>query len=88
MGVWLVQMHMHTSGEGGGQKQSKLCLNFSYLVLKHEFYFIRTKPMNYFPLRHPFISLGQILRSGITGLYDQCRCNFILLKTRSPNWSL
>ena len=43
--------------------------------------------MNYFPLRHPFISLGQILRSGITGLYNQCRCNFILLKTRGPKWS-
>lgn len=32
----------------------------------------------------PFHSLRQIL-SGITGLYNQCRCNFILLKTRGPN---
>lgn len=74
-------------GREEAKSRVKLCLNFSYLALKYEFYFIRTKLMNYFPLRHPFISLRQILRSGITGLYNQCRCNFILLKTRGPKWS-
>ena len=55
--VWLMQMHSAHwwGGEETKSREKSLCLNFSCLALKYEFYFIRTQACeSSFPLRHSF----------------------------------
>ena len=53
-GVWLVQTHMYTSGEGGGQKQSKIMFKFFLSCFKTCILFHQDQAYELLPTQTPF----------------------------------